>query len=142
MSDTYKGESLQKKVARLLTHEIAKISLNAMAPGAWEGGLHAFLASREGSEYGVLDYLGVPSRNLVGLERDEEAVRLCSEKWAMIEHEGQLVQCDDAGRELRWIAAILQRAQSSEGPVEVPLADGRTWSVGEDDWAAKWSRAR
>jgi len=112
--DTYKGESLQKKHARYLTHLLAQAWTNeSKYRGNFERGMHAFLLSREGGDIGVLRSLGVPFDNMVGLDRSEDAIHSCVEKWGWAktaDSEGttpHFVLCNDADVEFAGICACL-----------------------------------
>ena len=80
MADTYKGESLQKKCARWFTHDFVK---RAGGRDRWEDGMHAFLASREGGDIGVMLALGVDPAQMLGFERDPAAHAECVKKWGV-----------------------------------------------------------
>lgn len=138
MTDTYKGESLQKKQARYVTHVAAKAWQESLYPGNWQKGLHVFLASREGGDIGALHSTGVPYDNMVGADRCEEALRLCHEKWSAIIGEQNedmgphLVLCDDATVEVGWLGHCLGRVKGSES--------ANVCKEGDDCWVARWAK--
>jgi hypothetical protein len=76
VSDTYKGESLGKKLARLHFWKRCQ---------EWFGDeftrrKHLVLASREGGDIAVLKGLGVPASNIVAVDRESSAVVACRDR--------------------------------------------------------------
>lgn len=115
--DSYKGESLQKKIVRIQTHLAVKRYLDGKAPGLFADGIHVFLASREGGDIGVLKWLGVSPRTMLGVDRNEEAIKNCAEKWATI-------LCAPAGSP--WGPGLIHAADIADVVREVTTALGGT----------------
>jgi hypothetical protein len=133
VSDTYKGESLQKKAARFETHRANQEWLDRHYPDCFDRGLHVFLASREGGDIGVLKQLGAPLRNLVGIDRDLDAIKACAAKWCRGDgsEEPELVHAEDAGNQLAWIRNCLEKAKGLPAPNDCGDAEC---------WIERWGR--
>jgi hypothetical protein len=80
VSDAYKGESPGKKFARFAYWQSVALEMGAQ----FNAGKHLFLASREGGDFGVLRAMGLPFDLLVGVDRNELALRECDQKWSAI----------------------------------------------------------
>lgn len=135
--DTYKGESLQKKHARYITHETAKCWMETFYPGSFIKGMHVFLASREGGDIGALRSLGVPFDNMLGADRDLGAIKACGKKWGLIDTSGDggeahLVHCEDVSTELSWIANCLGRVKGWEEAQDCEEPGGC--------WLGRWAK--
>lgn len=148
--DTYKGESLQKKIARLIVHDCAATWMRSRYGSAWVRGLHVFLASREGGDVGALRWTGVPYDNMVGLDRNEAAIRACADKWHAIAGGSEeptsphFVFCDNADCEIGNINVCLRRYKSP-GFLSKEVGTGRPIDVCPEKqatgscWIERWA---
>lgn len=132
-ADTYKGESLQKKMARFATHQHAATFQEQFYPGSFCRGLHVVLASREGGDFGPLASLGVPRSSMVGLDRCQSAIQECAAKWSASgvgdDDDITLVHCEDAATELGHINECLGRVKGlTRAPCPVV-----------DCWVERWA---
>lgn len=75
--DTYKGESLAKKIARLGYW----MKIREMLGPLFVSQTHLVLASREAGDISVLRGLGVPLKNIVGVDRVSSAVDEAMGRW-------------------------------------------------------------
>jgi hypothetical protein len=82
MSDTYKGESPGKKLARARTWSVISLHLGSRLRS---GGKIAVLASREGGDVATLLGLGVPASSIVAIDRDAEAAAACQARWPAVD---------------------------------------------------------
>lgn len=79
MTDTYKGESVGKKIARdtfwrmVVDHQARSRSRDSLQ--------YIVLASREGGDVSVLQSLGVPSRNIMAVDRESSALNEFKRRW-------------------------------------------------------------
>lgn len=86
-TDTYKGESPSKKIARFYYWaHIAK----TLGVERFRNGKHLVLSSREGGDISVLLGLGVPPKNIVAVEMNVEAAEQAQEKFPSVH-----IICDD-----------------------------------------------
>jgi hypothetical protein len=131
--DTYKGESLQKKIARIAVHTTVRDWQENRYPGAFDNGMHVFLCSREGGDIGVLATLGVKPQNMVGIDRCEEAIRMCDEKWSSLPGFGDvnLIHGEDAATELAYIRNCI-------GKTKGQVSD--SWCNAADCWIEAWAK--
>ena len=87
MTNTYKGDSTSKKLARLMLWLAVKKHLG---PKFLTSKLLC-LASREGGDISVLLGLGVDPGNILPVERKSDDAKICQERWPDVK-----VICDDA----------------------------------------------
>lgn len=80
MADTYKGESLGKKMARLLFW----MSVRHYLKDRFYKEKILVLASREGGDISVLLGIDVDPRMIVPVELDASAARACQERWPQV----------------------------------------------------------
>lgn len=78
MSDTYRGESIGKKFARLIYWRTVKTWFGVER---FVSGKHLFLASREGGDAAALYAFGVPFENMIAVDREKEAIQAFSDVW-------------------------------------------------------------
>lgn len=99
-ADTYKGESLGKKWARLTHWSMLRDDYaRTGALDMWSGRdvRHLFLCSREGGDVGVLAHLGMDGRSMVGVDVVQEAAEACRRKWGDTPNaRDALIVCGDA----------------------------------------------
>lgn len=131
----YRGDTLQKKIARYATHDAARCWMDYHYPEAWKKGLHVFLASREGGDASVLSAMGVPFHNMVAIDRDLAAITECNRKWPEI----HAVYCEDASVEFGWIRGLLHAWKTGEKVIRVAGGAARPRRVSKDDWVIKWA---
>lgn len=81
-TDTYKGESPAKKIARL---QYWSSVIPVFGLDAFKKGKHLVLSSREGGDISVLLGFGVPPKNIIAVEMNVEAARQAQEKFPEVE---------------------------------------------------------
>jgi len=103
MADTYKGESNQKKIARLTMWTEAKM---AIGDNVFVSGVHYVLASRNGGDVATLTGLGVPPHNIVAVDRVQIAAAECAETWPLVDvRVGDIIH--HLARETRSVASVM-----------------------------------
>lgn len=78
MIDTYKGESVGKKLARMAFWSTA---LGNLRKGPFTGATFTVLASREGGDISTLAGFGVPLAGITAVDRCAEAAMECRVRW-------------------------------------------------------------
>lgn len=76
--DTYKGESVGKKLAR---NRLWQTVVQRLGPDRAASSSYVVLASREGGDISVLKSYSIPDKRVIAVDRCAEAAAACRSKW-------------------------------------------------------------